>query len=221
MPEPRGVTRFMIAANYYSAVYLLAGGLLVYGAGPPAARVAAALAWLYVVPPLLARLILAVRGAPVGRATPDMPAYRTWWLLTQIQMPFNRLRILEEALRLIPGLYGAWLALWGARVSLFAFWSPGVFVADRYLLRIGAGAVLGARCHIGAHLVSVAADGSWELVVAPVTIERGAVIGALAMVAPGCVIYAGETVPAGRRLAPFTAWKDGRRVALEERATWR
>lgn len=223
--SPRTATRltwFMVAANYYSALYLLVGGVAVFLAGPaPAARVAVALVWLYVVPPALARLILAARGAPVGRATADAPAYRTWWLLTQIQMVFNRVRLLEEVLRLIPGAYGLWLNLWGARVSLFAFWSPGVFVADRYLLRVGRGAVLGARCHVGGHIISATGGGGWELVVAPVTIEPGAVVGALAMVGPGCVIAAGETVPAGRRLAPFTAWRDGRRRRLEERAAWR
>jgi hypothetical protein len=212
----------MVAANYYSVLYLAAGAVAVALAGPSSAvRAAAALGWIYLLPPLLGRLILAVCGCPHGRATPETPAYRTWWLLTQVQMIFNRVRVLEELLRLVPGAYSLWLNLWGSRVSLLCFWSPGVFVADRYLLRVGRGAVLGARSHIGGHLVSPSGDGSWELIVAPVTIAAGSVVGALAGVGPGCVVHANETLPAGRLLAPFTAWKDGRRTPLEERATWR
>ena len=219
---PARLTAFMVAANYYSVVYLAAGVLAVVAAGPsPATRLATALAWIYLVPPVLARLVLAARGAPVGRATVDTPAYRTWWLLTQLQMIFNRIRVLEELLRLIPGAYGLWLNLWGSRVSLLAFWSPGVFVTDRYLLDVGRGAVLGARCHLGAHIVSTSPDGGWELVVAPVTIGAGGVVGALAAMGPGCVLDAHQTLPAGRYLGVFTAWRDGRRVPLAERAGWR
>src|SRR5262249_44560672 len=211
---PARLTAFMVAANYYSVVYLAAGALAVVGGGPsPAAGLGPALAWVYPVPPGLARLVLAARGAPVGRATVDTPAYRTWWLLTQLQMIFNRIRVLEELLRLIPGAYGLWLNLWGSRVSLLAFWSPGVVVADRYLLEVGRGAVLGARCHLGAHIVSTTPDGGWELVVAPVTIGAGGMVGALAAVGPGCVVEPHQTLPAGRFLGAFTAWRDSRPVA--------
>jgi hypothetical protein len=207
----------MVLANYWSLVYLLAGALAVVLAGPsPATCVGVALAWLYLVPPALARLLLATRGMPVGRATPATATYRTWWLLTQLQMVFNRIRVLEEVLRLIPGAYGLWLNLWGSRVSLLAFWSPGVVVTDRYLLRVGRGAVLGARCHIGGHIVTTSADRGWELLVAPVTIGAGSVVGALAMVGPGCVIHDHETLQAGRVFGPLMALKDGRRVRLEE-----
>src|SRR5262245_410925 len=69
---PARLTAFMVAANYYSVVYVAAGALAVVAAGPsPAGRLATALAWIYLVPPVLARLVLAARGAPVGRATVD------------------------------------------------------------------------------------------------------------------------------------------------------
>src|SRR5262245_45790474 len=90
VPAPGRPTAFMVLANYYSLAYLLAGALAVGLAGPSlVARVGVALAWLYLVPPLLARLLLATRGTPRGRATPATATYRTWWLLTQVQMIFN------------------------------------------------------------------------------------------------------------------------------------
>ena len=207
----------MIAANYYSLLYLLAGALVVAIPGlTPGRRVALALVWIYLLPPLLARLILAVGGWPIGRATPDTRVYKTWWLLTQVQMIFNRVGLLEELLRLLPGVYSLWLTLWGSRASVLAYWSPGVLVTDRYLVRVSRGAVLGARSLIGGHVVTRNEAGDYELIAAAVTIGEGSIVGTLVAIGPGCVVHARETVPAGRRLPPFTAWKGGRKTALEE-----
>jgi len=204
----------MVAANYYTVLYLVAG---VFAVAAPAmglrSRVALALAWLYLLPPLLGRLALALFGRPQGEFTPEARAYRTWWLLTQLQVVYGRVSLLEEALRIVPGAYSLWLRLWGSKVSLLVLWSPGVMVTDRYLLRVAKGVVVGTRSTLGGHIATVNGRGEYSLTVAPIILEEGSVVGALAGIGPGCHVFPWETVPAGRLLPPFTAWKDGRKAS--------
>ena len=49
------------------------------------------------------------------------------------------------ALRLVPGLYSAWLRLWGSRVGRAVYWTPQVKITDRGLLKVGDGVVFGHR----------------------------------------------------------------------------
>lgn len=215
---PNRLTFSLVAANYVPLALLAAGGAVV--AAVPSlglgARFFLALAWLYLLPPVLGRLLLVIRGRPSGRFGPDAPAYRTWWLLTQLQMIYGRIPLLEETLRLVPGAYAAWLALWGARVSPLVLWAPGVLVTDRYLLEIARGVVLGTRCSLGGHVVTLDDRGGYVLTVAPIVLEPGCLIGALAGIGPGCRVHAGESLPAGRLLPPFSEWKDGRKRPISE-----
>ena len=167
--------------------------------------------WLYLLPPLLARVIIVIRGKPSGIVRHDSKTHTTWWSLFQLQLIFNRFPFLEELLRLVPGLYALWLNLWGAKVSTFVFWTPGIVVMDRYHLHIDKGAVLGSECMISGHVLKVQDDGSILLVVDEVHIESGVLVGARASIAPGCHIHAFETVPAGRILKPYTHMKDGKK----------
>ena len=227
MPEPQvhehekasrvGVTGFMVAANYFPLVYILTGAALVFGLPfGPWGRVGLALSWIYLLPPLVGRLLVGIVGAPVTEnAAPQARSYKLWWMLTQLQMLFNRLPVLEELLRLLPGVYPLWLNLWGSHVSLLAFWAPGARVTDRYLLEVGRGVVLGTRCLVGGHLVTRHGSGDYRLTVARVVVESGAVIGVQAVIGPGCRICSDETVPAGALLPPFTMWKNGHKRRLE------
>ena len=121
-------------------------------------------------------------------------------------MPF-----LEELFRLVPGCYSIWLWAWGGRVSVFAYFAPGSRVTDRQHLIIGSGAVLGAGCLLGGHMVDHALDGSWQITVAPVDIGSGAVVGARSVLAPGSGVDPGEVMPATERLPPHCRWSGGRR----------
>jgi hypothetical protein len=209
-----GVAPFMIAANYFPFLYLLLGGWLVAMLGGSVlGGLGLAVVWIYLVPPLIGRIVLAVFGRPAGVVTPDTRTYKVWWFMTQLQMPFNRVLLLEELVRLVPGLYGAWLNLWGSRVNLFAYWSPGVVLTDRYTLHVGKAAVIGGRCAIGGHIVSREPDGDYLLTVADVIIGDRAIIGAQVAIGPGCEIGPDEVVPAGRFFGPFSGWKDGKRTA--------
>lgn len=148
-------------------------------------------------------------------ATQNHRAYKVWWLLTQLQMPFNRIGLLEELLRLVPGLYSAWLNLWGARVSLFTFWARDVLISERYLLSIEPNVVVASQTGIAGHLVDRDKDGQLILVVAPVVIERGAMLGIRSGLGPGCRLFSGEVLPVGRILPAFTGWQDGRKIRLD------
>lgn len=202
----------LVALGYFPLIFLAGGGLLAWWAQ----SFALALAWLYLLPPLLCRLLLLLFGVPeTTSCTPDHPVYLRWWLLTQLQMPFNRLGLLEEVLRFVPGLYALWLNLWGSSVSPFAFWSRSVLISERYLVQVGHGALFGAYSGLAGHVVNRDGDGQLRLTVARVVVEPGAIVGIRAGLGPGCRVFAGETLPANRILPPFTGWKEGRKVRLD------
>jgi hypothetical protein len=181
-------------------------------AGWPA-RIVVGLAWIYLLPPLLVRVSQALWGSPEGRdLTQDTRAYKLWWFATQMQVPFNRFPMLEEALRLAPGLYALWLRLWGARVSTRVYWAAGVIVTDRNLIDVGLGAVIGTRAILASHLGFKDEHGAFRVTVARLRIEDEALIGAYAGLGPGCRIEAGAEVPVAAFLRPFTDWQSaGRR----------
>lgn len=201
-----------VALNYFSILFVAAGlAVAIFTAAHWPGRILIFAGWLYLLPPLMARFIIAIRGLPTGIVRHDSPIQDTWWMLFQLQLIFNRLPALEELLRLIPGLYSAWLRLWGADVSLFIFWTPGVVVMDRCHLRIGKGAILGAGCIISGHVMKVQDDRSIILAVDEVHVGAGALIGAGASITPGCRVGDFETVTAGMILKPYTLIENGKR----------
>jgi hypothetical protein len=206
----RKVPVYMLAMNYFLPAYLLLGGLLIASMNSLGNGLLLLLFWLYLLPPVCCRLILMRSGKPQGQVDDDSPVFRRWWMVSQLQVLYSRISILEELLRIVPGLYSLWLGLWGAQVSLFVYWSPGVLVFDRYHLSIDRGVMIGGGCRIGAHAMRRNDDGSFYLVVAPMTIERDCVIGFNSAIGPGVHVYAGETIPAGKILKPHTTWRDGR-----------
>ncbi|MDH3743352.1 MAG: hypothetical protein OER56_17310, partial [Hyphomicrobiales bacterium] len=138
------------------------------------AAIALFMAWLYLVPPLMCRILLGIFGKPDGELTQDLAAYKVWWTTMQLQLPFNRIRWLEEVLRLVPGLYAVWIWLWGGRLSPFCFVGPGVIITDRCLIEVRRGAVLGMHCALAGHMVTRSADGRWQVLVAAPVVEAEA-----------------------------------------------
>jgi len=205
----------VIALNCYPPLHVLAIGALAtgpwtLGVGWPA--VAAAVALLYLAPPLAARLLLAVGGPPAMTTAVGSRAFLFWWALSQLQIVFARLPVLEEALRLVPGLYSAWLRLWGARIGGRVYWAPEVCLTDRYLVAVGDQALVGMGTHLVSHLVLPAEGAAGTLLLAPVTIGAGAVVGGLSVLGPGSRVPAGQAAPARTVLPPFWSWAHGRRV---------
>ncbi len=166
---------------------------------------------LYMLPPLLGRLLILLFGKPRGRGiVQHSRAFRVWWLLLQLQMPFNRLPWLEELLRLVPGLYPLWLNLWGARVHSATFWAPAARMLDRPYLETGYGSVIGSDTLMSGHLAR-RENGRFLVDIETIVIGAGAVIGARTSIGPGCVIGPGETLAATTRLAPYNRYLDGKR----------
>jgi hypothetical protein len=162
-------------------------------------------------PPLASRLTRAVWPLPEGRVAAGAPGFLAWWLQGQWEMIFNRLALLEETLRLVPGVYSVWLRLWGARIGAFVYWSPGVRLFDRSQLDIGDRVVFGIGAHVFGHLVLPAGGEPAAVIVAPVRVGARSLVGAYARLAPGVSIGEGETTPPLRTLGPYTEWRHGRR----------
>lgn len=178
-------------------------------------RVLAVAAWLLLAPPLLCRVVVG-SGLPVGEAKSPSPTFFRWWMTWQLQMLFNRLPWIEEALRFIPGLYSFWLRLWGARVGRLTLWSPGVRIYDRPLLNIGDDVVLGIDTRLVGHFGGLDPEGRVTLVLGPVTLGDRTLLGGGALLAPGCTVEADQATEALFLGAPFTRWRNGKRVIEEK-----
>ena len=205
--QPELPDRFSLSMNLVPVAWLALGGWLVWSlAQAGSAWLLGALGWIYLVPPLLGRVLLAIFGRPIGTFTQDQRGYRVWWVMTQLQIPYSRLPFLEELLRLVPGLYPLWIALWGGSVSPFAYVAPGVVITDRYLVRVERRVVLGFRSTLAGHMVVRGPDGRWQLVTAPPVVEEQALLGGDTGLGPGARVRSGEMLPYGRTLGPFSQW---------------
>jgi hypothetical protein len=210
---------YSLSMNVVPFVHLASGlgvafGFL-HGAG---ARVALLLVWIYLLPPLVARLTQTLFGTPVGRVTLDTRGYRVWWFLTQLQTLFNRLPWVEELLRMVPGLYSVWIRIWGGHVSPFAYIGPRVLITDRHLVNVGRGAVLGLQGALAAHMAIRDENGRYVVVLAAPTVEPEAILGGDAGLGPGAILRAGHLLPTGRRVGPFDEWPRRKAVVTDETA---
>jgi hypothetical protein len=181
-------------------------------------RVAAALALLFLVPPLLARAIRCLAPIREGRVPVGRRDFFVWWALFNLQVIFCRFPALEECLRVIPGLYGLWLRLWGARIGRLIYWGAGLKILDRPFIEIGDGVIFGAAVRLNPHVLARNKEGEMELMLARVVIGREAVIGGYSLLTAGTEIAPGECTKAFLISPPFSVWKGGARVARTDRA---
>jgi hypothetical protein len=193
----------MLALGFLPLLHLVAvAAAAAWAPGGPAGRLAAALVVLYLLPPLAARAGAWLMPLPSGEVGTDEHGFLAWWLSAQWQVVFSRVRLLEEALRLVPGLYSAWLRLWGSRVGSLVYWSPGVELLDRGLVEIGDRVVFGAGVRLAGHVLLPGAEGRARLLVGPVKIGREALVGAYSVLVPGAEVLEGSSSPPLRLLRP-------------------
>jgi hypothetical protein len=166
---------------------------------------------LFLAPPFVVRLASAWKPLNTGLVDPASATFLYWWFTAQWQVLFTRLPALEEMMRMIPGLYSLWLRLWGARVGALVYWSPGVVILDRGLVRIGSRVIIGAAARLNPHALAPVAPGTMKLYLAPITIGNDALIGASSQLLPGCEIAAGEVTPPFRTIHAFSRFAGGRR----------
>lgn len=199
----------MLLANVFPLLHLVA--VLAVGCVAGGARGwLGAAAVLYLFPPLAARLLTAACGKPAGRYAPGDGAFLVWWVTLQLQTLFLRLPFLEELLRLVPGLYSAWLRLWGSKVGGRVYWSAGTVVLDRGYLDVGDGVVFGAGVRLNGHVLAKE-DGRMTLIVDVVRVGAGAAVGGYSLLTAGTEVAAGETLRACLLSPPYSKWEGGRR----------
>ncbi|MBI3299082.1 MAG: hypothetical protein HYZ75_13015 [Elusimicrobia bacterium] len=197
----------MLLANALPLLHALAAAAVFAFGG-----VLGGLAVLYVLPPLASRLLWVVFGRPAGRYGVADRSFSVWWVTLQLQTLFLRLPFLEELLRLVPGLYSAWLRLWGSRLGARTYWSPGTVVLDRGYLDLGDDVALGAGVRLNGHVLQRGADGRLELVVDVIRVGDRAALGGYSLFTAGSTVAAGESLRACLISPPYSRWEGGRRV---------
>lgn len=160
-------------------------------------------------------LVVAVYGLPLcafrllgwrhplreGVSFLDEPRFSPWWGGHQVQAVLIAFPQLESVLQLVPGAFSAWLRLWGSQVGRAVYWTPRVEVADRSLLAIGDGVIVGHKVEMYAHAVRVR-RGRPLLHVRRIVIGDGAFLGAGTRIGPGVHVADGARVPALSDLYP-------------------
>lgn len=161
---------------------------------------------LYLLPLIPGRILReTLRSSPQSIAV-GSPAFLRWWACFQCQVLFLRFPALEEALRLVPGVYSLWLRCWGSRIGKLTYWAPQTIILDRGFLEIGDHVVFGAGVRLNPHVMEN------ELKLAPIRVGDGAMIGGYSLLTAGTEIAAGERTRAFLISPPFSKWKDGRRT---------
>jgi hypothetical protein len=208
---PARLRIWMLLLNVYPLAHLSALVAIAVSNLPGGIRIASVLAVLLIVPPLLTRMVHALAPLPAGRISIESGGFLSWWATAQFQIVFNRLPMIEELLRMIPGVYSNWLRLWGSKIGRLTYWSPGMVVLDREYLDLGDDVVFGAGVRLNGHVILRNQQGRLELAVAPIKIGSGASVGGYSLLTAGTEIGAGESTRAHLLSPPFTLWRDGKR----------
>lgn len=160
-----------------------------------------ALAVVYLVPPLTFRLHQLRWPLEEGTRRLVGRGYEPWWGGHQMQALYIAIPTLEALLRLVPGLYSAWLRLWGSRIGQGVMWTPRVEIIDRSLLEVGDRVVFGHYAAVSCHLIKPTRN-NLLLYVERVRIGHNAFLGAGSVLAPGVVVENGARVEAGEHVYP-------------------
>jgi hypothetical protein len=208
---PARLRIWMLLLNFFPFAHLSALVAIAMANLPVRIRIVSVLAVLLILPPLLARTVHALAPLPPGKISIESGGFLSWWATAQFQIIFNRLPMIEELLRMIPGVYSNWLRLWGSKIGRLTYWSPGMAVLDREYLDLGDDVVFGAGVRLNGHVILRNRQGRLELAVAPIKIGSGASVGGYSLLTAGTEIAAGESTRAHLLSPPFTVWRDGKR----------
>ena len=117
----------------------------------------------------------------------DNTKYSSWWGLHQVQLIYFVFPVLEKVLKATPGLFSAWLRLWGSKVGKNVYWTATTEIHDRHLLDIADGVIFGHEVRLICHVVGPH-EGKMSLYANTITIGKRAFVGAGAILGPGVVI---------------------------------
>jgi hypothetical protein len=223
LPRPRALdvsaqVRFgMVVLGFIPILHVIA--TLLPSALVATGRIGPAAAWLtpailFLLPPLVVRASTWWSPLSSGRLEPGSRGFLHWWFTAQWQVVFTRLPMLEEIIRMIPGLYSWWLRLWGARVGSLVYWSPGVVILDRPLVVIGSRVIFGVGARLIPHVLAAGGARHMALHLSPITIGDGALIGGYSVLLPGCQVADEEVTPPFRTIHAFSHFANGRRIRI-------
>lgn len=168
----------------------------VFAAWPSGWTVFLLLFVLYLLPPLVLRIMLRWAPLKMGVGCIDGRAFCPWLAAHNIQAFYDALPYLESLLRVIPGFYSMWLRLWGSRVGYGVEWPVRMDVLDRNLMDIGNRVVFSREVELAAHVRQKMEGGGSRVLVRPVRIGAYAFVGAGARIGPGAVVPHNANVPA-------------------------
>ena len=192
----------IILINYIPFFFLICGVVTVLMFSDFFTGALFAIAWLFLLPPLMSRFFLLILGRPTRSTKVGSREFFAWWISVQWQNIFARFPALEEGLRMIPGVYSMWLRLWGARVGKCVYWTAGSKVLDRPFLKVGNFVIVGYGAKITSHLFHMKSNNSYFLFGEP-EIGDYAVLGGDCGVGPGAKIPSKFTVAAGEYVSPL------------------
>lgn len=182
--------------SFYSTciLSLCAGAVLWFGRQPSLIQPVILAVILYLIPPLTFRLHRIF--FPIRKSLSNLSErkYSPWWGAHQIQLIYTAIPQLEAALRLVPGLYSAWLRLWGSRIGRSVYWTPNVEITDRHALDIGDRVVCGHKCKFLGHAIKPSGQ-KMALYTRTIKIGSDVFIGAGSRIGPGAVIAEGTFLP--------------------------
>lgn len=117
----------------------------------------------------------------------DSTKYSCWWGIHQVQLIYFVFPVLEKVLKAVPGLFSAWLRLWGSKIGKNVYWTVTTEIHDRHLLNIEDGVIFGHEVRLICHVVGPH-EGKMSLYANTITIRKRAFIGAGAILGPGVKI---------------------------------
>ena len=148
----------------------------------------------YLLPPCILQIYSLKYPTKSGRFVINQKGRCDWWIAHQLQMMYTILPFLEAFLRLMPGVYSAWLRLWGSTVGKRVYWTPLVTILDRPMLIIGDDVVFGHKVVCTSHAINKKENGDMVLILKHTQIGSKAFLGALARIGPGVKVPENEVV---------------------------
>ena len=130
--------------------------------------------------------------------------YSAWYGTHMIQNMHITFPMFERVLRLIPGVFSAWLRLWGSDVGKNIHWTTQFEVFDRSLLKIGDNCVFGYEVKVSSHVVMPSSKHGMIVYVKHISIGNNSFIGAATRMTPGVIVEERALVPAKSDLYPNT-----------------
>lgn len=184
------------AISFYPTLILGLSAALVlwFGYEPSPVQPVVLILVVYLLPPITLRIHKMFFPLREGLSKLSEPKYSHWWGAHQIQLIYIALPQLEALLRLVPGLYSAWLRLWGSRVGSKVYWTPNVEITDRSMLEIGDRVVFGHKCKLLGHAIKPK-GAAVILYLRAIKIGSDTFIGAGSRIGPGAVISDGSYLP--------------------------